>query len=135
LLLRFDVDVLEDVSGERVRQNPKDDHLLVLGKIENNLGDIRRRHFRKKLAQRGEVPRFDHALDFGQENFADHGAGWDWWSSGVVVFTSPAATLQRFNPPELHYSTNSITPRAWIFGEIGLTRLDEFFFCGADDST
>ena len=42
------------------------------GKSSDDLGDIGRRPFRKQLAQRGEIPRVDQALDFRLENFADH---------------------------------------------------------------
>ncbi len=66
-LLRLDIDVeiLENVRRQRVRQNPENDDLLVFRKIEDDLGHVGRRHLGKELAQRGEIPRVDHALDFG----------------------------------------------------------------------
>ena len=68
LLLRvyIDVEILEDICGQHVRQDAEDDDLLVLRQIENDLGHIGRRHLGKELAQRGEIPRVDQALDFGQ---------------------------------------------------------------------
>ena len=67
LLLRLDIDVeiLENVRRQRVRQNAENDDLLVFRQIEDDLGHVGRRHLGKELAQRGEIPRLDHALDFG----------------------------------------------------------------------
>jgi hypothetical protein len=66
-LLRLDVDVeiLENVRRQHVRQNPENDDLLVFRKIEDDLGHVGRRHLGKEFAERGEIPRIDHALDFG----------------------------------------------------------------------
>ena len=65
LRVYIDVEILEDIGGQRVWQNAENDDLLVLRKIENDLGHVGRRHLGKELAQRGEIPRVDHALDFG----------------------------------------------------------------------
>jgi hypothetical protein len=40
--------------------------------IKNHFGKIGRRPFTKHFAQRHEVAAFDHAPDFGFQNFADH---------------------------------------------------------------
>ena len=63
-LLRLEIEIFEDVGGERVWQNAKNDDPLVLRKIEDDLGHVGRGHLGKELAQRGEIPRVDHALDF-----------------------------------------------------------------------
>ena len=59
------IEIFEDVGGERVWQNAENDDPLVFRQIENDLGHVGRRHLGKELAQRGEIPRLDHALDFG----------------------------------------------------------------------
>ncbi len=71
-LLRFDLEVFEDVGREVMRQQAEDDDLFFLGKIGDDFRDIGRRPFRKHLAQRGEVPRVDQASNFRLENFPDH---------------------------------------------------------------
>ena len=57
---------------ERRWQNAKDDHLLVVGKIENHVCDIRWRPIAKHFTQRAEVSTVDQALYFWCEKFADH---------------------------------------------------------------
>ena len=70
--LFLDVEIFENVRRQRRRQHAKDNHRIVVGKIKNYFGEIGRRKFAKDFAQRVEVTRLDQALDFGDENFADH---------------------------------------------------------------
>ena len=64
LLLRFDVEIFENIRRERGRQNAENDDLIVLRQIEDDFGKIGRRPFAKNLAQRAEIARLDQALDF-----------------------------------------------------------------------
>ena len=63
-LLRVKVGVFKNIRCQRVRQDPKDDHLFVFRQIENYFGDISRRPFTKHFTQRREVAGLDHAPDF-----------------------------------------------------------------------
>ena len=74
-LLLLDANVFKNVRGKRVRQDAKDDDLLVFRKIEDHLGQVGRRPVAKHLAQSGEIARVDQALNFRDENFADHKLG------------------------------------------------------------
>ena len=71
-LLRLDLEVFENVGREIMRQDAEDDDLFLLRQIEDDFRDIRRRPFRKQLAQRGEISRVDQASNFRLENFPDH---------------------------------------------------------------
>jgi hypothetical protein len=64
LLLGLDIEVFENIRRQRMRQNAKDDHLLVFRHIENHFGHICRRPFAKHLAQRAEIAGVNQALDF-----------------------------------------------------------------------
>ena len=71
-LLRIQIEIFKNVRRQRMRQDAKDDDLFISWHVENHFGHVRGRPFGKQLAQRGEIPRVDQALDFGDENFADH---------------------------------------------------------------
>jgi hypothetical protein len=63
-LLFLNPDVFEDVRGERRWQDPKDNHLLVFGKVENRFGYVGRCPFAKHFTQRPEITGVDQASDF-----------------------------------------------------------------------
>ena len=51
LLLRIHLEIFENIRRQIVRQNAENDHLIVLLHIEDHLGHVGRRPFRKQLAQ------------------------------------------------------------------------------------
>ena len=77
MLLRIDIEIFKNIRRQIMRQHAEDDHLIVLLHIENHLRHVRRRPFRKQFAQAHEIARIDQALDFRDENFADHTRAWD----------------------------------------------------------
>src|SRR5207302_1528798 len=120
-LLFFDPDIFEDVRGERRWQDAKDDHLFVLGKIENDFRNVRRWPLSKQLAQRAEITGINHALDFWCQKITDHVGVFNtrarskqrssdgiiqWWSKGVMLSLGPVASAPITSL--LHYSDTPV---------------------------
>ena len=77
-----------------MRQDAKDDDLLVLRDVDNHLRHVSRRPIGKELAQRGEVARVDQILNFRLEKSADHARGEPPGGGGIahLSLTFPART-------------------------------------------
>ena len=71
-LLRIQIEIFKNVRRQRMRQDAKDDHLFISWHVENHFGHVHWGPFGKQLAQGAKIARVDQALDFGDENFADH---------------------------------------------------------------